>query len=274
MYRFADISESGVYTRSGDFKHAPVSLFEMDNEKWTNLALTLAGYVNGSGIAPLETQTTGANGEIAFETVTSTGLYLILGENHTADGYLYRPAAFVVSLPTQDSDGNWVYDVTCEAKYERESRPDDEPDSSIVSITAEKVWAGGGTHPEGATMQLYRNGAACGSPVTLHAGNSWKCTWTGLDRDGDYTIAEMQVPEGYTVAVSREGYAFTVTNTGGTDTPGSSDTPATPQKPGSPGTPRTGDESHPELWYGLMAASGCGFAAMLLLYLRRRRQSE
>ena len=54
----------------------------------------------------------------------------------------------------------------------------------LVSKQVNKVWADSnnqdGLRPGSIQVQLYKNGTAEGSAVTLNAANGWKSGWTGL----------------------------------------------------------------------------------------------
>lgn len=85
---------------------------------------------------------------------------------------------------------------------------------ATVSKTVTKTWVDGndqdGTRPPSIRVQLYADGAASGDPVTLEAADGWVHTWTGLPKYAsgaaiDYTVAEVDVPDGYTAAVTDDG---------------------------------------------------------------------
>ena len=81
------------------------------------------------------------------------------------------------------------------------------------SIRVTKAWAGEGPHPQSVQAQLYRDGTAYGSAVTLSAANNWRHTWTGLDITRTWTVDEPAVPEGYSKAISGSAaIGFTITN--------------------------------------------------------------
>jgi len=91
------------------------------------------------------------------------------------------------------------------------------------SIEVKKVWLApdGTTDPNahtGVTVQMYKNGAACGDAVTLNAGNNWANLWKGLDPSAKYTVKETVGEEGYTVSYDNNGGisygTITVKNTG------------------------------------------------------------
>ena len=107
-----------------------------------------------------------------------------------------------------------------------------------TSVSVSKVWDDrndqDGVRPSSVSVQLYANGKVSGDPVTLDAANSWKHTWSGLDRNASgkaitYTVKETGVPHGYTSTISGDmASGFTVTN---------SHTPVVPPTP--PVTPPT-----------------------------------
>ncbi len=83
-----------------------------------------------------------------------------------------------------------------------------------AQVSATKVWADNGypDRPASVTVQLLCNGEAYGEPVVLSADNNWHHTWTGLNEDLNWTVSEIDVPEGYTSTVAQDGFYFTVTN--------------------------------------------------------------
>ena len=93
-----------------------------------------------------------------------------------------------------------------------------------VSVT--KVWDDGdnqdGMRTESVTVQLKDGNSVIGDPVVLDQNNGWSYTWDGDEYDlfiksegkvHNYTVEEVDVPEGYTPEVTAKGYAFTITNT-------------------------------------------------------------
>ncbi len=74
-----------------------------------------------------------------------------------------------------------------------------------------------------------------------------------------WTVAEVDVPEGFTSHITHNGQVWTITNS---DSP-KSDTPKTP---GNPNNPNTGDLSRTRFWMSLClyTLGGC----LLLLWLK------
>ena len=91
-----------------------------------------------------------------------------------------------------------------------------------TSVSVEKKWSDAsnqdGVRPSSVSVQLYANGKASGDPVTLDAANSWKHTWSGLDRNAAgkaivYTVKEVNVPDGYVSETAGDAVSgFIITN--------------------------------------------------------------
>ena len=137
-----------------------------------------------------------------------------------------------------------------------------------INITVNKAWSGdtSDVRPGSVQVQLYRNGNARGNPVTLNSGNNWRHIWYSLSDGFNYTVEEVNVPSGYTVAVSRSGNTFTITNTYGV--------PPTPTPP--PPTPPpavtsvtvskvwAGEGEHPASVEAVLYKDGSAFATAAL----------
>ena len=91
----------------------------------------------------------------------------------------------------------------------------EEPAPAPVDVTVTKVWVDltPDVEHEAVQVQLYGNAEAVGAPATLGEDNGWVFTWENLDPEVVWTVAEVNVPDGYTSAVTGEGTVFTVTNT-------------------------------------------------------------
>ena len=116
------------------------------------------------------------------------------------------------------------------------------------------------------TVKLLCDGETVGEPVTLSRENEWRYTWKGLEAGKDYAVVEEKVPAGYTVSVTREGTAFTVTNR--ETTPGPTPTPGPTKPPGKPKLPQTGQD-----WMLVCGLVGGGILLVILGVVARRRTS-
>ena len=102
------------------------------------------------------------------------------------------------------------------------------PEKTSVSVA--KNWDDAdnrdGLRPGSVTVQLYADGKAVGDAVTLSADNQWAYAWTGLDKTAngekiEYSVAELNVPDGYTAKVTGSADAgFAITNTHAAQTTG------------------------------------------------------
>ncbi len=170
--------------------------------------------------------------------------------------------------------------------------------TTYTHVSVRKVWRldDGGTAADSVTVHLLRGGTVADT-VVLDADNSWTYTWTRLDDRYVWTVEEADVPDGFTAAVTRSGWTFTIINddTGEPedpedpdeppspdipedpdqptepDLPDTPDTPDTPDVPENPDVPSTGDPT----WNGPLAllclASLAGAVVLGILGLRRTR---
>ena len=93
-------------------------------------------------------------------------------------------------------------------------------ESLTTDITVNKVWLRDNpeTRPGSITVQLYRSNEPYGEPVVLteDADGNWTYTWYDLDVHEDWSVLEVNVPDGYDATYSRnqDGTVLTITNTG------------------------------------------------------------
>ena len=150
-----------------------------------------------------------------------------------------------------------------------------------TSVSVEKKWKDqdnkDGSRPSSVSVQLYANGKASGDPVTLDAANSWKHTWSGLDKNASgkaitYTVKETSVPHGYTSTISGDmASGFMVTNSHTPVVPPTPPVtpPTVPPAPKKPHLARTGTG----LWAITIAGTAL-LAAGIILALRRKGGKE
>lgn len=88
-----------------------------------------------------------------------------------------------------------------------------EPDP--VDLTVKKAWSDennkDGKRPDSVTVTLY-NGNKAVEKVTLSAANNWTYSWKGLDGNGDWSVLETSIPNGYAPAYSTSNGVVTITN--------------------------------------------------------------
>ena len=148
-----------------------------------------------------------------------------------------------------------------------------------VDVNVKKTWVGAVGGP--VTVRLYKDGVASTETVTLDETNGWAATFTGfLSNDATdghlitYTVAEENVPEGYTSEVTGNVTdGFTVTNTEIPPTiPPTTPPSETPKKPKKkqPKLPETGEVSE----VALVAVATVGSVATTLGYALKDRRRK
>ena len=223
-------------------------------ESWDSLTSTLVNYLSAyDSITPTATGKVavvnkGADnetGQVVFDKDSAgnelkPGVYLVIPAGITDGRYTYIPESYLVSLPNLDNDGNWDYSVAIQDKFERDYDP---PGSGGTTINRNvlKVWEDGGSEdrPVSVTVRLLRDGEVY-DEVELSEDNDWRYSWTGLSRDYEWTLVEVDVPGDYTVEIDRQGNTFVVTNTAAEEI----EDPDTPLDPG-PGPDDPGDPTDP-----------------------------
>ena len=284
LYQVADVSGTAAFRLTGDFAGYPVSLDDLSSADWQALAGTLAAYAARDHLAPLDSGRTGSDGTLRFPQQQKSllpGLYLVVGDSYTAGNRIYTPSPFLICLPNLDSETDmWVYDETVDPKYTWETGDGGDEGGGTVRRKVLKVWEDDGAEderPESVTVQLLRNGKVYDT-VTLSGKNRWSYEWSGLEQGDIWQVVEADVPEEYTVTVSREGVTFVVTNTLTeeiTDEPTpEGPLPEVPEEnipdepvPQGPALPQTG-----VLWWPVPLLACAGMALFLAGWARRRSE--
>ena len=293
--------------------------FSLDNDKvkenWDALTTTLAGYVTADLADQAKdpaytakyhpaTVKVDDKGEVKFEGL-DCGLYLLMGSALKDGRYTYTPKSTLLTLPNLEQkteiqpDGkevvvseNWQYDVAANGKWDR-SYKGGGGGTNYISLSVLKQWEDDSseTRPGSVTVRLMKDGKEY-DEVTLTASKGWKHTWNNLDKNAEWTLAEVDVPDDYTVLVDREGNTFVVTNTGSVIIP-PEPLPEGPVDPGKdPGTGGEGgdgslnipDEKIPQgnlpqtgvLWWPVQALTLVGLVLFVLGWadVRRVRKNE
>lgn len=252
LYHVADLTNDVRYALSGSFAACPVSVSGVTSQsEWNEIAVTLNSFIVSEKIAPIKRTLTDENGTAVFEGLTA-GLYLLNELRAEQGDAVYIFGSFLVSVPGIDENGKWVYDVTAKPKSVTVNPSGDEITYRVV-----KVWKGGGDkRPESVTAGIYKNGVLIRN-VVLNASAGWMYSWKAIDDGSVWSVAEAEIPEGYTVRMQKNGTTFDIINacSGGDNTPTTGDT----------------DSVYPYLI--VMAASG-----ILLIFIgavrRKKRDAE
>lgn len=130
------------------------------------------------------------------------------------------PDRYVGSVDTKTRDDGTI-EVTITNTYIPET----------VDVAVTKVWdvTDGKATPASVSVQLMKDGKAEGSKVTLNKDNDWSYTWEELETGHDWTVKEVNVPDGYTVSTAQEVkdglIKVTITNKEIPEEPGTPDKP-------------------------------------------------
>ena len=178
------------------------------------------------------------NGKAVFYNLPMA-VYLVTGDPGEQDGVQYWPTPFLLSIPQKGENDAFQWEVTAEGKREME-----------MNISVAMRWAGDMIiyRPTKATVQLTLDGKAYGNPVTLNYVNSWSYTWKNLP-PGNWSVTE-DVNARYSAKITREGNAFTITNTWKQ-------------------IPQTG-----QLWWPVSVMAFAGLLLICLGLLRRKRRDD
>lgn len=247
------------------------------------LANTLAGYVKADDIEPMRDGKTGADGTITFDGFPD-GLYLIVFGSYANGDLTCEGGAQLVSLPTSTDKADTTEGVTvkAEAKSDCEITPPNPPEEPKEDITVIKVWEDDNDadhkRPGKIVAQLFKDGVLY-DEIELNESNGWKHTWTGLDKDHEWTVVEKTVPEGYTTSTDREGTTITIVNKHEPepDKPDKPDEPEPkPEDPNTPDKPGTPDKEISKTGAAvtgavLIAAALLGIGTAVLAMSRKRR---
>ncbi|MBR5517097.1 MAG: hypothetical protein IKU53_03915 [Firmicutes bacterium] len=121
IYYVAEVDIYGEITPVSNFEQFNMTDCGSDATLWKNLASQLEIYVEDNNITPTDYGVTNEDGELAFPNNVDSlkpGMYLVIGEDLVIEYYIYSTSPFLVTLPTADTNDNWVYNVGAEPKSE------------------------------------------------------------------------------------------------------------------------------------------------------------
>ena len=271
IYQIAEVDAYGELTVTSPFDRYPIRLDGNTEEDWLVLGSTLEGYILRDEIPASDWGETDEQGRVEFPNQTEyleQGLYLVMGQRHVQAGAEYEMQPFLVLLPTMDETTNdWNYVVTVRPKFIKRN-PDE--DDETVKRSVLKIWECScetPCHPDQIEVQLLRDGEVY-ETVILNDENDWSYSWEDLDASYEWQIVE-NVPEGYTVTITRTGITFLVVNTCEPETPPPTE-PTEPTEPGGGDSPQTGQLNWP---VPVMAFGGI-FCLCLGMYLSAKGKKE
>ena len=211
LYRIADVSADFRYTLTAPFSTYGLALNGIRaNSEWNVIRSTLEANIIADRIAADASAVTDQAGQVSFGSLRP-GLYLAIPGTGTAGDTEYVFESALVALPGLSTDGRWQYQVAVTAKGA--PLPPVGGDSE-VSYKILKLWNGddSSSRPRQIQVEIFRNGESY-QTVTLSKDDNWSYTWTTEDDGATWTIAERNVPSGYTATMERREYTFLLTNT-------------------------------------------------------------
>ncbi len=263
IYHIGQPSENG-YTLTNKFSGYSVYLNDLDSDGLNELASTVSAYVVRDSVAPDAEGQTNIYGSYKFDSLP-LGIYLVMGDNYTEENITYVPKPFIVVVPSADSDGNPMYELSAEPKYDMWDEDTESP--AITERRALKIWKDSeypDKRPQQIVVQLLCDGELYDEAV-LNEANNWAYTWSDLEENHVWLLAEKSVPTDYTVSVAQHEVTFTITNTF------RGDIPKEPQNPDkSKGTPDTSLPKTGQLWWPVpvLLAAGIILSVAGILFKR------
>ena len=249
LYKIADVSSDFQYSLASPFQATGLVLNGIrSNAEWNVIRSTLESHIISKAIPADGAALTDDAGLVRFESL-NPGLYLAV----PGIGGQCRFDSALIALPGLGSDGLWQYDLTVASK----GAPLPPPDAEI-SYKLLKLWKGDtqSKRPVEIEVEIFRNGERY-KVVTLSKDNNWSYSWTAEDDGAQWTVAERNVPSGYTATLEQREAAFILTNTLNTPPP-------------EKDNPKTGDTSNLLLYVMLMYASGISLI-LLAIAMRKKR---
>ena len=285
LYRVAEYEESGSFTLTEQFQKYPVSLEQKSQEGWQGTADALADYIRRDGITADAVLISGSDRTVCF-TDLNWGLYLVLGQTTELqeDGktQIYEPQTALIALPEdskETSEGTDPYQVTAVLKFEKNDKPGNPEETKIHVL---KVWKQDQEEerPESIVVELLQMDVEGNTTVvdrqTLTKENQWSYTWKNLSTVMRWSVSETEVPNGYTVAVAREGNTVVLTNTA--KKPGKLDGEVNPPSKRTTGktTDKTSDKlpQTGQLWWPVLVLLFAGAICLLVGRVLRDRKEE
>lgn len=289
LYRVAEYEESGSFTLTEQFQKYPVSLEQKSQEGWQGAADALADYIRRDGITADAVLASGSDRTVCF-TDLNRGLYLVLGQTTELqeDGktQIYEPQTALIALPEDSqgtSEGMDPYQVTAVLKFEKNDKPGNPEETKIHVL---KVWKQDQEkeRPDSIVVELLQTDVEGNTTVvdrqTLTKENQWSYTWKNLSTLMRWSVSEAEVPNGYTVAVTREGDTVVLTNTakesgnpdGEVNPPSKKPTDKTVNKT----TDKTSDKlpQTGQLWWPVLVLLFAGAICLLVGRVLRDRKEE
>lgn len=198
IYQIADAYNEGIkfsFKYTEQFSGCEASLEDMTKDGLTE---DIAKCIKEDSIGI--TEVTNEEGKVKFDELP-LGLYFVKQTNKVKGYSNIEP--FLVHTPTS-IDNSWTYDIVATPKTNIYKE---------IDLTVKKVWNTNISEvPPMVEIELYK-GEELIDTIELSEENKWTHTWLDIEKSDKYQVKEINIPKGYKVTYSKEGYEFTVTNT-------------------------------------------------------------
>lgn len=242
LYKIAAVSSDFQYKLTSPFEQSELILNGIrTNGEWNVIRSTLEANIIANNIKADTVAKTDSSGTVCFEEL-KPGLYLATVGTVTKGELMCYFDSALVALPSLNTEGNWLYQVTVASKSEIIPPSDKEIELKVL-----KLWKGDekrNSRPKNIEIEIFRDSASY-ERIVLSQDNNWSYSWSAKDDGAKWTVIERNTPSGYTMTVENRNNSFILTNT------------YTPKNPDGPiDAPQTGDTSNIMLYVILMIVSG------------------
>ena len=248
IFRVAEAHPDGSFDLIPPYSGYPINIHGITSQtEWDEVADTLEAYIAAGQIPPTQTAYTDEPGTVHFSEL-QPGLYFVSEVSAAAEESVCVFRHFLIYLPTPQNDGSYLYDAEAKPKGDIHIPP--------AEYTVTKLWKDENhttDRPSEISVGVYLDGVLQ-ETLLLNSANNWTASWqVSGEQTGKWTVAELDIPEPYSVRIVERGSAFTIINTH----------PSNPETP-----PDTGDDFALLPWILTMCISGC---LLLILGIRREK---
>lgn len=248
IFRVAEAHPDGSFDLIPPYSGYPINIHGITSQtEWDEAADTLEAYIAANQVPPTQAAYTDEAGTVHFSEL-KPGLYFVSEARADTKDSICVFRHFLIYLPTPRDDGSYLYDTEAKPKGDIHLPP--------VEYTVTKLWKDGNhasDRPAEISVGVYLDGVLQ-ETLLLNASNNWTASWqVSGEQTGKWTVAELNIPQPYSVSIVERGSAFTIINT----------YPSDPETP-----PDTGDDFALLPWILTMCISGC---LLLILGIHREK---
>lgn len=196
----------------------PVQVTDSGYELVEDHVIKLEAVTAGAAMPEHAELTIKGSGTGAFEIeCTKLGIYdyKVSQTKGTSERGIYDETVYNVRVTVTNNEDYSDFDVAVIAFVESAENKGEIgfENEYTANLTVKKVWSNDekAQRPTSVTVNLIQDTTVVKS-VKLSADNSWTYTWTGLDADYKWSVAEV-VPTGYKASYAISGETTTITNT-------------------------------------------------------------